>query len=106
MPAGMFGHLGRALRHGLRKILARAAGAFAVVVVLAEVVAWLAAGSGALATMTTQLVALALGLAMGYATGFTTLIIETIALLEHGALDLERAGAARVERLERIKQPL
>ncbi|HET9979282.1 MAG TPA: hypothetical protein VFQ32_02485 [Ktedonobacterales bacterium] len=106
MPAGMFGHLGRALRHALGKILARAATAFVIVVLLTEVVAWLTAGSGALLTLTTQLVALALGLAVGYAAGFTTLIGETIALLEHGALDLERAGAAGVERLERIKQPL
>jgi hypothetical protein len=63
------------------------------------------AGPHALATLAPHLVALALALAVGYAVGFTTLIVETVALLERGALDLERAGAAGVERLERIKQP-
>lgn len=106
MPAGMIRHLWRALRHALGKILAWAAVAFLATALLTEVVAMVVAGPNALVTLTPHLVALALALAVGYAVGFTTLIVETVTLLEHGALDLERAGAAGVERLERIKQPL
>lgn len=106
MPAAMIHHLWRALRHALGKILAWGAVAFLATALGAEVIAVVAAGPSALMMLTTHLVALALALAVGYAVGFTTLIVETVALLERGALDLERAGAAGVERLERIKQPL
>ncbi len=105
MPAGMVGHLWRALRHALGKILAWAAVAFVATALLVELIAYLAAGPSALATTTTLLAAGALALAVGYAVGFMTLIAETISLLARGAHDLERAGAAGVERLERIEQP-
>ncbi|MFI5278167.1 MAG: hypothetical protein ACHQ1E_12920 [Ktedonobacterales bacterium] len=105
MPAGMIRHLWRALRHALGKILAWAVVAFLVTALLTEGATMVIAGPHALATLAPHLVALALALAVGYAVGFTTLIVETVALLERGALDLERAGAAGVERLERIKQP-
>ncbi len=109
MPAGMFGHLWRALRHALGKILAWAGGAFVVAALVVEVVAYLAAGPSALVTVTTHLAALALALAVGYAVGFITLVVEAIGLLAHGANDLERMGISglkQLERLERIEQPL
>ncbi len=109
MPAGMFGHLWRALRHALGKILAWAGGAFVVAALAFEAIAYLTTGPSALAAATTHLAALALALAVGYAVGFLTLISETVSLLAHGAHDLERAGVSdlqRLERLERIEQPL
>lgn len=105
MPAGMFGHLWRALRHASGKILTYAGVSCLVAALVVELVAYLAAGSGALKTPATHLAAAALALAVGYAVGFTTLIAETISLLARGALDLERAGVASIERLERIEQP-
>lgn len=104
MPAGMVGHLWRALQHALGKILAWAGAAFVATALLAELIAYLAAGPSALTTATTHLAAVALALAMGYAVGFMALIVETVALLAHGAQDLERAGIAGVDRLERIEQ--
>lgn len=105
MPAGVFGHLWRALRHALTRILAWAAIAFIATVLVVEVVAYFTAGASALVTPTTHLAAFALAIAIGYAVGFLTLIFETVALLAEGARDVERAGVSRVESLERIKQP-
>lgn len=110
MPAGMVGHLWRALRQALGKILAWAGATFVVTALFVEGVAYVAAGPSALTTATTLLAAAALALAMGYAVGFMALIVETVSLLARGAQDLaqdlERAGVAGVERLERIEQPL
>ncbi len=106
MPAGMFGHLWRALRHALGKVLGWAGVAFLATGLLVEVIAFVASGPSALLAMTTHLVAVALALAVGYAVGLMTLVVETIGLLERGATDLERTGASAFERLERIKQPL
>ncbi len=105
MPAGMVGHLWRALRHASGKILTWAGASFLVAALVVELVAYLAAGPGALLTAPTHLAAVALALAVGYAVGFTTLIIETVSLLARGAHDLERAGVASIETLERIEQP-
>lgn len=105
MPAGVFGHLWRALRRALAKVLASTGIAAIATVLTVEVVAYFAAGANALLTPTTHLAALALALAIGYAVGFLTLIFETIALLAEGARDVERAGVSGVEKLERIKQP-
>ncbi len=106
MPAGIVGHLWRALRHALGKILAWAGATFVVTALLVEVIAYLANGSAALGSPATHLAAVALGLAVGYAVGLLTLISETGTLLAHGATDLERTCVSAVERLERIKQPL
>ena len=106
MPAGIGGHLWRALRHALGKILAWAGATFAVTALLVEVIAIVASGSAALRSPATHLTAVALGLALAYAVGLLTLIAETVALLARGATDLERTGVSAVERLERIKQPL
>jgi hypothetical protein len=106
MPGGTVGHLWRALQHALGKILSWAGAAFLVTALLAEGIAYLAAGPSALTTTTTLLAAAALALAVGYAVGFMALIVETVSLLARGAQDLERAGAAGMERLERIEQPL
>lgn len=106
MPAGMFGHLWRALRSALGKILAWAGGAFVVTALLVEALAYVATGPSALVKTPTHLAALALALAVGYAVGFMTLVVETVSLLAHGAVDLERTGVSALERLERIEQPL
>lgn len=106
MPVGVFGHLWRALRHALAKILAWAGVAFLAAALLVEAVAYLATGPQALVAPTTHLAALALALAVGYAAGFITLIVETVGLLARGAHDLEHAGISGLERLERIEQPL
>ncbi len=106
MPAGMVGHLWRALRHALGKILAWAGAAFVVTALVVEVIAYSAGGRSALASIWIQLTALALALAIGYAVGFLVLITETVSLLARGAHDLERTGAAGLTRLERIEQPL
>jgi len=106
MPAGLFGRLWRTLRHEFAKILGWAAGAFAVSALLVEVIAYLAAGPGALAAPTTHIAALAFAVAIGYAVGFLTLVAETVGLLARGAHDLERAGISGLEKLERIEQPL
>ena len=105
MPAGVLGHLWRALSHALGKILAWAGAAFVVTALVAEVIAYFAAGPSALTTLTTHLAAAALALAVSYAVGFMALIVETVSLLAHGAHDLECVGAAGMERLERIEQP-
>jgi ABC-type multidrug transport system permease subunit len=102
----MFGHLWRALRHALGKILAWAGTAFVATALLVEVVAYLAIGQRALISAPTHLAAVALALALGYAVGFMVLIAETVSLLALGAHDLEHAGVSAVERLERIEQPL
>lgn len=106
MPVGMFGRLWRALRHALGKIMAWAGVAFVVTTLFVEVIAYLAAGPGALAEATTHLAALALALAVGYTVGFMVLIVETVGLLARGAHDLEHTSVSALERLERIEQPL
>ncbi len=106
MPRGVFGHLWRALRHALTKILAWAGVAGVASALVVEVVAYVATGPSALTMPTTHLAAIALALAIGYAAGFITLIVETVGLLARGAHDLERAGVSGLERLERIEQPL
>jgi len=106
MPAGVVGHLWRALRHAFGKILAWSGAAFVVTALLVEGIGVLASGSAALRSPATHLAAAALGLAVGYAVGLFTLLAETVALLARGATDLEREGVSTQERLERIKQPL
>jgi hypothetical protein len=102
----MFGHLWRALRHALGKILAWAGVTFVATALLVEVIAYLATGPSALMSAPTHLAAVALALALGYAVGFFVLIAETVGLLTRGAHDLERAGASAVERMERVEQSL
>ncbi len=105
MPAGLFGHLWRGLRHALGTVLGWTGVAFLATGIVVELVAYLATGPSALLAATTHMAALALAIAVGYGVGFTVLVGETIGLLARGAGDLERMGVSEIERLERIKQP-